>query len=45
MYVWEPHEDIRLKGIPAVEVYMPSWAKERGRGLGLQRGGGKFTRR
>ena len=30
MCVQDPHKDMRLKGIQAIEAYMPSWVKEKG---------------
>lgn len=35
----------RLKGSQAVDTYVPSWDKEKDRGLGFQRGGRHFTGR
>ena len=34
--MWEPYEDVGLKGSCAVGVYMPFWAAERDRAWGFK---------
>ena len=45
MYVQEPHKDESQKGSQAIQAYIPSWAKERDRALGFQRGRKPLTGR